>query len=101
MRTAGLVVVGVITGWVCAVLLGLAFGGAVADRFGLLGAPGSEGVAWGDWRSFTVYTGQPMPWAPEWLVPLAAVGATAAEIALFVWLISGPARKWAVRCCSP
>lgn len=85
----------VIAGWVSAVLLGLMFGVAVADRFGLMGAPGSEGVAWGDWHSFTVYTGQLMPWAPEWLVPLAAAGATAAEIGLFVWLISGVARKWA------
>lgn len=85
----------VAAGWVSAVLLGASFGLAVADRFGVLGAPGESGVAWGDWDAFVAYTGQLMPFAPGWMVEISAAGATAAEIVLCVWLISGFLRRWA------
>src|ERR1700760_4793934 len=39
------------------ILIALAFLEAVADRFGLLGPPGSAGVAWGNFARFIEYTG--------------------------------------------
>lgn len=51
----------VVLGGVTAVLLAADFGGAVADRFGGLGAPGTSGVTWGGWSSFTTYTGTLVP----------------------------------------
>ncbi|MET7991766.1 hypothetical protein ABZU76_12725 [Amycolatopsis sp. NPDC005232] len=82
-----------VAGWVAAVLLAADFGGAVADRFGLLGAPGESGVTWGSWTAFTAYTGQLVPWLPAPLVDAAAVGATVAEIVVCVWLLSGWRRR--------
>ncbi|WP_326835265.1 hypothetical protein VSH64_10115 [Amycolatopsis rhabdoformis] len=84
-------------GWLTAVLLAADFGGAVADRFGLLGDPGTSGVTWGDWSAFTTYTGTLVPWLPHALVAPLAVGATTTEVALCGWLLSGVARRWAGR----
>ena len=38
--------------------LGTAFLSAVADRFGVWGAPGQPGVAWGDFAHFQIYAAQ-------------------------------------------
>src|SRR5436305_1560044 len=54
---------------------------AVADRFGLLGAPGS-GVYWGDFTHFVDYTASVGGFLPAALAPAAAVFATVAEIVL-------------------
>ncbi len=59
-------------------VIGLELLGAVADRFGLLGAPGSPGVSWGDWAHFRVETAELVPWAG--LVQPAAVAATVTEL---------------------
>ncbi|WP_433285470.1 hypothetical protein ACQPZQ_27795 [Pseudonocardia sp. CA-142604] len=85
----------VIARWVMAVLLALDFGGAVADRFGVLGGPGVAGVTWGDWDHFVASTGQLLPWAPRPLVVAAALGATVVESVLTVWLLSGWWRRTA------
>jgi hypothetical protein len=84
-----------LAGWVTAVLLALDFAGAVADRFGVFGGPGASGVSWGSWPAFVGYTGSLLPWLSHPLVVLAAVLATAAEIVLALWLISGRRRRWA------
>ncbi len=47
------------------VTLGVGFFAAVADRFGLLGAPGATNVAWGDFGRFTAYTATLNPWASD------------------------------------
>ena len=43
-------------GLVLRIVLGITMLSAVADRFGLWGAPGSNGVAWGNWENFVLYT---------------------------------------------
>jgi putative oxidoreductase len=62
---------------------------AVADRFGLWGAPGDPGVAWGAFGPFTEYTGTLLWFMPEALVPLFAWAATLAEISLGLLLLLG------------
>jgi uncharacterized membrane protein YphA (DoxX/SURF4 family) len=68
---------------------------AVADRFGIWGAPGSAGVAWGNWDSFVAYTAQVNSFMPPQLAPSLALLATAAEIILSMLLIIGYQTKWA------
>lgn len=60
--------------------MGIGFLSAVADRFGLWGAPGMRNVAWGDWTSFVEYTGQLNFWAPEGIIPILAIIATGLEL---------------------
>ena len=76
-------------GWLTAVLLALDFAGAVADRFGIFG------THWGSWDAFVAYTARLLPFVPDSLVGTAAASATAGEIALAVWLLSGWQRRWA------
>ena len=69
--------------------LGVTFLSAVADRFGLWGANGEEGVAWGDFAHFTAYTAKLNWFVPEGLIPALAWTATIAEVALGLGLILG------------
>ena len=69
--------------------LAAGFLSAVADRFGLWGPPGGEGVAWGDFATFTGYAARINPWAPAAFVPALAWTATLAEIALALLLVVG------------
>lgn len=73
--------------WFLRVALSFAFLSAVADRFGLWGAPGAPGVSWGDWPHFMKYFSQLNPLLPEILRPLVAGLATAAEALLGVGLL--------------
>lgn len=75
------------------VALATAFLSAVADRFGLWGAPGSPGVAWGDFESFLAYTGSLVPFLPGGGVVVLGWIVTVAEIALGTALLIG----WKVR----
>lgn len=68
---------------------------AVADRFGIWGAPGKYGIAWGDWSSFVEYTQQLAPWSPEGLTPILAVIATALEVVFALCLAFGWKMKFA------
>lgn len=82
--------------WWCARLagglIGLDFCSAIADRFGLLGAPGQSGVSWGSWQGFVDDTATLVPWlgAPQ----LWAEAATAAEAVLGVLLLAGCWWRW-------
>ena len=69
--------------------LGASFLSAVADRFGLWGAYGEAGVAWGDFAHFTAYTATLNWFAPAGLIPALAWAATGAEVALGLGLILG------------
>lgn len=69
--------------------LGAAFLSAVADRFGLWGAYGAPGVAWGDFERFTAYTAVLNWFMPGGLIPFIAWAATVAEVALGLGLILG------------
>lgn len=82
------------TGWLVAWLLGLDFAGAVADRFGMFGPPGTDGVSWGSWPAFLGYTARLLPGLDAGLVAAAAVAATGLEITLAALLISGWQRRW-------
>lgn len=60
---------------------------AVADRFGLWGAPGTEGVFWGDFQSFSNYTQTLNPFLPEFFIMPLSWFVTVLEILLGVLLI--------------
>lgn len=75
------------------VALGVLFLGSVADRFGLLGGPGADGVSWGSYAEFSNYTRSLLPAFLDWATPVAAVGATAVEAVLGLALIAGVARR--------
>jgi hypothetical protein len=72
--------VGRLAEWLLRVALALSFLSAVADRFGLWGQFGVDGVAWGDFERFTAYTGRLLWFLPPSLVSPAAILATAAEV---------------------
>ncbi len=69
--------------------LGTAFLSAVADRFGLWGAAGAPGVAWGDFVNFLSYTATLTPYLPHVLVAPVGWLVTLAEVALGLALIGG------------
>ena len=73
--------------WFARVALAAGFLSASADRFGLWGAPGAKGVAWGDWENFVAYSASLNFFAPASLQGALAVAATAAEILLGVGLL--------------
>ncbi|MFE9321619.1 hypothetical protein ACIHDR_02285 [Nocardia sp. NPDC052278] len=79
------------------ILLGALFAGSVADRFGLLGGPGADGVSWGDYSAFTDYTRTLTPQVLDWSVPALAAVATASETLLAIGLILGIAAKLTAR----
>lgn len=81
-------------GRVTATLLALDLVGAVADRFGALGRPGSPGVSWGDWSRFEDYTAVLLHGPAPVAVTAAAVGATVVEVALGLAMASGWQRRW-------
>lgn len=83
-----------IASWAARIALAAGFLSAVADRFGLWGAPGAPNVAWGDWRHFLDAVASLNGYAPKVLVPALAVIATAAECALGILLLIGYRLRW-------
>ncbi|MFE2997147.1 hypothetical protein ACFXG4_19295 [Nocardia sp. NPDC059246] len=77
------------------ILLGALLLGSVADRFGLLGGPGTSGVSWGDYSAFVDYTRKLLPHPLAALAPAAAATATAAEFTLGVALPAGLGVRYA------
>jgi uncharacterized membrane protein YphA (DoxX/SURF4 family) len=78
--------------WVASVLrfpIAFAFLQAVCDRFGFLGAPGSPGVAWGDFAHFIDYTARVNSFMPRAIVPTLAVLATICEITFGLAMLLG------------
>lgn len=74
--------------WGLKLAISLAFFSAVADRFGLWGAYGVEGVVWGNFDNFVAYTQVLNPWAPDSLVSVLAWVATIAEVVLGLLLLT-------------
>jgi uncharacterized membrane protein YphA (DoxX/SURF4 family) len=69
--------------------LGLTFLYAIADRFGLLGAPGAPNVSWGNFSRFTAYV-QTLNWyVPHLFVPALAWLETLVETLLGIALVLG------------
>ena len=60
---------------------------AVADRFGLWGAPGTEGVFWGNFQNFNAYTQTLNPLLPELIILPLSWFVTILEILLGILLI--------------
>ena len=79
-------------GRVAGIAIGIELIGAVADRFGVFGGPGTPGVSWGDWSHFRDETARLVPW--DALVPPAAVAATIAELSLGLLLLAGWWWRW-------
>ena len=77
--------------------LAAGFFSAVADRFGLWGAPGSQHAAWGNMAHFFRYVAILNPWFPAALIPTVGWLATFAEIALGLLLLIGFQTRWAAR----
>jgi putative oxidoreductase len=71
------------------IAVGLNFGLAVLDRFGVFGPFGAAGVSWGDWPHFVAYTQQVNAFFPSRLAPALAIAATIYEIVLTVTLVLG------------
>ncbi len=80
--------------WFLRISLSAAFISAVADRFGLWGEPGAEGVAWGAWRPFVEYVALLNWFMPDFTIPFLAWTATIAELCIAVGLIIGWQLKW-------
>ena len=59
------------------------------DRLGWMGAPGSAGVAWGDWQHFIDYTHTLMPFFGRPLANVMGILVTFAESIFGVFLILG------------
>ena len=68
--------------------LAASFLSAVADRLGIWGSAGAEGIAWGDFASFVSYTGILAPWASGVFLNIVAWSVTAIEILLGVLLLT-------------
>ncbi len=61
----------------------------VADRLGMLGAPGQPHVGWGDWKHFMDYARQTMSFLPASPIPFLAVIATVCEFSFGMLLLIG------------
>ncbi|SDJ24753.1 hypothetical protein [Flavobacterium noncentrifugens] len=67
---------------------------AVSDRFGYWGAPGTTGIAWGNWENFVNYTNSVVGFLPQQWGGFLAIAATVLEIILPVLLIVGYRLKY-------
>jgi hypothetical protein len=90
----------VITGgrvrWIAALMrlpIATAFLSAVGDRLGLLGGPGTPGVAWGNFANFVAYTAKVNSFMPAAIAPVLAVAATICESMFGIALLFG----WRIR----
>ncbi|SHG29302.1 DoxX family membrane protein [Flavobacterium defluvii] len=76
-------------GLVLRIILAITMLSAVADRFGLWGAPGSNGVAWGNWENFVLYTQTLNPFAGKDFAEILGGIATFFEVILSILLLFG------------
>lgn len=76
-------------GLILRIFLGFTLLSAVADRFGLWGAPGSPGVAWGNWDNFITYTHTLNSFVSKSVAGILGALATFFEILFGVFLIIG------------
>lgn len=76
--------------WFARVALAAAFLSGIASRFGWWGA----GVGYGDFAHFEQYTAEVNAFAPAWMIPYLAWGATIAEGGLGVALLVGRRLRW-------
>ena len=93
--TLGFAMLGITRGryrWIATALrmfIGFAFLSAVLDRFGVYGAAGAPGVAWGNFKIFTIYTRMVNAFLPVAVIPALAVVETVIEAVLGVAMLIG------------
>lgn len=75
--------------WVVRVALAASFLSAVADRLGLWGPPGTQGVSWGSVQKYEEYVAQLNWFLPAGLVPAVGWAATTCEVILAIGLLIG------------
>ena len=80
--------------WFARVALAAAFLSAVADRFGLWGGPGTEGVAWGNVANYEAYVGLLNWFAPAAAIPALGWAATVCEVVIAAGLLVGWRLRW-------
>jgi len=76
------------------IAIALAFLSAVADRFGLSGPPGKQGVSWGDLAHFDAYVAKLNWFLPAAVIPAVGWAATVAETLLALGLLIGWHLRW-------
>ncbi|MBB4802777.1 putative membrane protein YphA (DoxX/SURF4 family) [Flavobacterium nitrogenifigens] len=76
-------------GLILRIVLAITMLSAVADRFGIWGAPGSNGVAWGNWENFVIYTNTLNPYANKATAEILGAAATFFEVLLSLLLLFG------------
>jgi hypothetical protein len=80
--------------WAARIALAAAFASAVADRFGVWGAPGTAGVTWGSVERYNAYVATLNWFLPPTVIAFVGWSATVAEIALAVALLVGWKLRW-------
>lgn len=75
--------------------LGITFLTPVADRLGILGAPGTGNIEWGNWSNFIDYTTTLMPIFERSMVNVLGSMATIGELLVGICLIIGFKTKYA------
>jgi putative oxidoreductase len=75
--------------------LGITFLTPVADRLGILGAPGTGNIEWGNWNNFIDYTSTLMPIFERSMVNIMGGIATVSELLIGICLIIGFKTKYA------
>jgi hypothetical protein len=76
------------------IAIALAFLSGVADRFGLWGPPGKQGVSWGDLAHFNAYVAKLNWFLPAAVIPAVGWAATVAETLLALGLLIGWHLRW-------
>ncbi|MCF6405069.1 DoxX family membrane protein [Chitinophaga filiformis] len=69
--------------------IGVGFILPVLDRIGVLGAPGSTNVSWGNWTNFVAYANKLMPYFSFKMASFFGLVATIGEAVLGILLIIG------------
>jgi uncharacterized membrane protein YphA (DoxX/SURF4 family) len=80
--------------WAVRLALAAAFLSAVADRFGIWGPPGSEGVAWGSVPKYEEYVALLNWFLPASLISPVGWAATIAEVVIAMGLLVGWRLRW-------
>lgn len=76
------------------IALAAAFASAVADRFGIWGQPGANGVSWGDLSHFNAYVAKLNWFLPSAIIPALSWTTTALESLFALALLVGWQIRW-------
>lgn len=77
------------TEWFLRIALAITYLSAVADRFGIWGPAGTEGVTWGNWENFAGYAAMLNWYVPAAIQSAFAWIATIAEVVIAIGFLVG------------